>query len=119
MSFCYHLCAQDFRETTLYPLNNLKKVYPDLYEREKTKFIGRESVLDFVVPGLEVVWADTVNLSALDPRLLFIERLKLGVSFSSLLQRRLVCIPIERISNFKAVNYLGTTHWINDSPGVD
>ena len=119
MSFCYHLCAQDFRGTTLYPLNSLRKVYPDLYEREKTKFIGRESVLDFVVPGLGVVWADTVNLSALDPRLLVLERLKLGVSISSLLQRQLVCIPIERISNLQAVNYLGTTHWINDSPGVD
>ncbi len=119
MPFCYHLCSQDFRGTTLYPLNDLQKVYPDLYEREKAKFVGRQAVLDFIVPGLGVVWADTVNLSALDPRLLVAERKELGVSLSNLLQRRLVCIPIERFSNLRAVNYVSTTHWINSSPGVE
>jgi hypothetical protein len=119
MSYLYHLCVQDFRGSTLYPLNALSKIYPDLYEREKAKFTGRESVLEYIVPFLEVAWADTVNLSALDPRLLVAERRRLGVPFSHLLQRRLVCIPIERIEGLPAVNYRSETHWINSSPGEE
>jgi hypothetical protein len=119
MPYLYHLCAQDFRGTTLYPLNGLRKIFPDVYERERLKFVGRESVLEFIVPGLGVAWADTVNLSALDPRLLITERRKLGVPFSRLLERRLVCIPLERVRTLPAVNFFGTTHWINSSPGED
>jgi hypothetical protein len=117
MPYVYHLCARDFRETILFPLNGLRKVYPDLYERERVKFAGRESILEYVVPGLGVTWADTVNLSALDPRLLIAERRKLGVPFSRLLERRLVCIPVERIASLPTVNYVSATHWINSSPG--
>ena len=34
VSFVYHLCAADFRGTTLYPLKNLQHEMPDVYERE-------------------------------------------------------------------------------------
>ena len=117
MADLFHLCAPDFRGTILYPLNGLRNAYSDLYERERAKYVGRESVLDYVVPKLEVVWGDTVNLSALDPRLLLAERRRLGIPFSRLLQRRLVCIPVERVSAARAVRYDGTTHWRNSAPG--
>jgi len=117
MANVYHMCAPDFRGTTLYPLNDLKKVFPDLYEHERLKFAGREAVLEYVIPGLGVAWADTVNLSALDPRLLVAERRRLGVPFSRLLERKLLCIPVERIANLPAVNYVSRSHWINSSPG--
>jgi len=117
MTYLYHLCAHDFQETTLYPLNDLRNRFPDVYEREKKKYLGRESVLEYVVPRLGVVWADTVNLSALDPRLLVAERRKLGVPFSRLLERRLVRIPVERVATLPAVNYVSASHWINSSPG--
>jgi len=117
MTYLYHLCAQDFQGTTLYPLNGLRDRFPDLYEREKKKYAGRESVLEYVVPGLDMAWADTVNLSALNPRLLVGERQKLGIPFSHLLQRRLVCIPIERVTSLPAVNYDSASHWVNSSPG--
>ena len=117
MTYLYHLCASDFQGTTLYPLNGLRSQLPDVYDREQKKYVGRESVLEYVVPGLGVVWADTVNLSALDPRLLVAERRKLGVPFSRLLERRLVCIPVERIATLPAVNYVSASHWLNSSPG--
>ncbi|SRR5258706_4244057 len=117
MTCVYHLCARDFRGTTLYPLNGLRDRFPDLYQREKEKFIGRESLLDYVVPGLGVPWADTVNLSALDPRRLLEERRALGVPFSRLLERRLLAIPVARVAALPAVNYLSQTHWINSKPG--
>ncbi len=101
----------------MYPLNGLHKVNPDLYERERAKFAGREPVLDYVIPGLGAAWADTVNLPALDPRLLIAERCKLGVPVSRLLERSLLCIPMERLERLTAVNYVSASHWINSSPG--
>jgi hypothetical protein len=107
------------RGTTLYPLNGLRDRFPDLYARERKKFDGRESVLDYVVPGLGVRWADTVNLSALDPRHLVNARRRLGVPFSRLLERRVARIPVERLAGMPAVVYNSATHWINSSPGED
>jgi len=117
MRYVYHLCAPDFRGDILYPLDTLRPVYPDLYERERVKYEGRDSVLRFVVPHLGVTWGATVNLSALDPACLVAERRKLGVPFSNLLQRRVLRIPIERLAGLPAVRYNSATHWINSSPG--
>jgi hypothetical protein len=119
VAFVYHLCSRDMRGTTLYPLNGLKDRFPDVYARERKKYEGRESVLDWVVPGLGVPWADTVNLSALDPRLLVAARVELGVPFSRLLERPLARIPLERLTALPAVVYNSATHWINSSPGED
>jgi hypothetical protein len=119
VAFVYHLCARDMRGTTLYPLNGLRDRFPDLYARERMKYEGRESVLDYMVPGLGAAWADTVNLSALDPTLLVDARRRMGVPFSRLLQRRLARIPVERLAGMRAVVYNSATHWINSSPGED
>ena len=101
----------------LYPLDGLRDAYPDIYERERIKYDGRESVLSFVIPGLGVTWGGTVNLSALDPSHLVAARRKLGVPFSNLLTRRVLRIPVERIAALPAVRYHSSTHWINSSPG--
>jgi len=112
----YHMCAPDFRGEVLYPLSGLRSVYPDLYERERVKYEGREGVLRYIVPRLGVTWTETVNLSALHPRHLVTERRRLGVPFSNLLTRRVLEIPIERLSGHKAVAYASSAHWINSSP---
>jgi len=117
MAYLYHLCAPDFRGNILYPLNGLWNHFPDLYEREKEKYVGRESVLEYRIPILDAVWGDTVNLSTLDPRLLVMARRQLGIPFSQLLMRRLVCIPVERIATLPAVRYDSASHWRNSSPG--
>ena len=117
--FLYHLCAPDMRGTVLYPLNELHRRFPDVYDREREKWAGRESVLEFVVPSLGVPWADTVNLSTLDPRLLVAARQRLGIPISRLLSRRLARIPVERITGIAAVRYGSASHWINSSPGED
>jgi hypothetical protein len=107
------------RGSVLYPLNALRDRHPDIYERERAKFAGREGVLTYRVPHLGVAWGDTVNLSTLDPRLLVAERRRLGVPFSRLLERRLVRIPTDRLAKFPAVRYESTAHWINSRPGGD
>ncbi len=80
------------------------------------KYEGREGVLRFVVPGLGVTWTETVNLSTLHPKHLVAERRRLGVAFSNLLTRRVLEIPIERLTGHKAVAYASSAHWINSSP---
>jgi hypothetical protein len=119
VSYVYHLCSPDMRGTTLYPLNGLRRRFPDLYARERPKYDGRASVLGFTVPHLGVPWAETVNLSALDPALLVAARRRLGVPFSRLLERRVARIPIERLADLPAAVYDSATHWINSSPGED
>jgi hypothetical protein len=44
------------------------------------------------------------------------ERRRLGVPFSNLLTRRVLEIPVERLSRHKAVAYASSAHWINSSP---
>jgi len=117
MAFVYHLCAPDFRGEVLYPLDSLRSAYPDIYLRERVKYEGRESVLEYKVPFLDVTWGATVNLSALDPCLLVKARRRLGVPFSNLLLRRVLRIPVQRIAHLRAVRYDSATHWINSSPG--
>ena len=97
--FVYHLCADDFRGTSLFPLNALRVAHPDVYDRECTKWAGRESVLQWQVPHLGVAWGDTVNLAALDPVHLIQARKRLGVPYSRLLERRVVRIPVQRIAH--------------------
>jgi len=114
--YLYHLCAPDFRGETLYSLASLGAVYPDLYQRERAKYVGREAVLRFVVPGINVTWGETVNLSALDPALLLAERRRLGVPFSNLLTRRILRIPLERVAGHPCIAYTATVHWANSAP---
>jgi len=114
----YHLCADDFRGDELLPLNLLATRFPDIHDREMRKWAGRESVIRFAVPHLGVAWGDTVNLAALDPALLVEARRRLGVPFSSLLQRSVLRIPVERIAGQAAVVYDSRSHWRNSRPDV-
>jgi hypothetical protein len=115
--FVYHQLVPDFRGTVLYPLNDLATIYPDIYAREAPKYTGRERVMSYRVPHLDAPWADTVNLSTLDPRLLIAARQRLGIASSQLLLRRLLAIPIEHLARHRLVRYSGITRWINSSPG--
>jgi len=119
VAFIYHLCAEDFRGTQLLPLNALRVSYPALYQRERPKWNGRESVLDWQVPHLGAPWGNTVNFAALDPAHLVEARRRLGVPFSRLLERRVVRIPTERIAGLPAVVYDSHSHWLNSRPGQD
>jgi hypothetical protein len=117
--FVYHLGAEDFRGDELLPLKMLATRYPAVYDREIGKWAGRESVLDYVVPHIGVSWGETVNLAALDPVLLVQARLRLGLAFSRLLERKVLRIPVERLAGLPAVVYDSRTHWRNSRPGQD
>jgi hypothetical protein len=120
MQYVYHLCADDFRGEELLPLNLLATRFPDVHDREISKWTGRESVISFVVPHLGgVAWGDTVNLAALDPALLVAARSRLGLPVSNLLQRRVVRVPVDRIAGKPAVVYDSSSHWRNSRPDMN
>lgn len=118
MPYLYHMCADDFRGDELLPLSLLAARFPDIHEREARKWDGRESVTRFVVPHLGVTWGDTVNLAALDPTRLVEARRRLGMPVSSLLQRSVLRIPLERIAGQAAVVYDSSSHWRNSRPDL-
>ena len=63
----YHRKSPDFRGSVLYPLNALREVAVDLYERQRTKYAGREEILRQRVPLLNCLWNDVLHFSPVHP----------------------------------------------------
>ena len=63
----YHRRPPDLRGSVLYPLNELRSVAPDLYERQRAKYSGREELLRQRVPRLDCLWNDVLHFSPVHP----------------------------------------------------
>jgi hypothetical protein len=66
-SYLYHIAPKDFKGTTLYPLNVLKDVHPDLYAAQNQKYDNREHVKKLFIPQLNCYWGDVLHFSAVPP----------------------------------------------------
>lgn len=55
----------------LYPLNSLKNILPEIYQKEVRKYTGREWLLDVAIPGLNALWNDVVHFSLMHPSLIY------------------------------------------------
>lgn len=51
----------------LYPLNVLKKSYPEIYDQHVKKYEGREKLLTTEVPPLHCLWNDVLHFTAVAP----------------------------------------------------
>ena len=51
----------------LYPLNELKDIYPELYRENVGRYVGREEVMEQRIPPLNCMWNDVLHLSAVHP----------------------------------------------------
>jgi len=51
----------------LYPLNEIKDKYPEIYEQQLLKYVGREKLLKHKIPILDCLWNDVLHLSAVHP----------------------------------------------------
>jgi len=110
--------------SVLYPLNQLQSVAPEQYTFQRAKYAGREAVLDYRIPGLGLLFNDTVHCSALHPYYLFHVRRELGLDppvrpTSGWLTGMVYAIPLERILIHPVVWYSWKTLWINGSPDDD
>ncbi|MBK6505924.1 MAG: hypothetical protein IPG02_09690 [Ignavibacteria bacterium] len=67
MIFLYHRAPINLRGNILYPLNELKDIYSDIYEHHLIKYVGREQLLKHQIPILGCLWNDVLHFSAVHP----------------------------------------------------
>lgn len=53
----------------LHPLNILKEKYPEIYEEHKSKYKGREKIMELIIPRINCLWNDALHLSAIHPKM--------------------------------------------------
>ena len=62
-SAIYHLVPRELRGTLLYPLNQLKSVFPDLAAQHFTKYYDRADLPSTPIPPLQCLWNDVLMFS--------------------------------------------------------
>ena len=67
-STVYHLVPRELRGSVLYPLNQLKSVFPDLAAQQFTKYHDRAHVPSTPIPPLQCLWNDVLMFSPVHPR---------------------------------------------------
>jgi hypothetical protein len=63
----YHKVPGEMLGSVLYPLNLLKNIFPNVYEKQVCKYQGRAELLRRVVPYLDCLWNDVVHLCPVHP----------------------------------------------------
>lgn len=68
MTFVYHLMPKQLEGNVLYPLNQLKTLYPSLYEQQRQKYLGREEMMERKIPLLQnCFWNDVLFFTSVHP----------------------------------------------------
>jgi hypothetical protein len=116
--FLYHARPPDLRGETLYPLNQLESLDPALYERERGKYKGREAVLEFRIPAIDLLWNDTLHLSIIHPYHLAAAWREVGL-WTPIWERPFFQIPLERVAGYQCIWFASESFWVNNSPDED
>ena len=125
MAFVYHGVPSEMVGEMLYPLNQLAKISPDAYRLQKSKYLGREAVLDARISTTGLLFNDTIHCAPLHPNLLFAARASLGFDPPRVSPQRAYGdgrffeIPVERIIVHPVLWYRWEMLWINGAPGED
>jgi hypothetical protein len=112
-NFLYHARPANMLGETLYPLNVLKAIDLELYERERGKYIGREVLLELHIPVIDVLWNDALHLSPIHPYHLAEAWRAVGLS-SDTWEREFFAIPVERIDAGRSVWFASGVLSVND-----
>jgi len=67
----YRAAIKDLRGDAILPLNDLRELYPDLYEAGVAKYAHRPQTMDITVHPLGCRWTDVVFLSPVHPAPIF------------------------------------------------
>ncbi len=65
--YVYHRKPPNFQGNVLYPLNQLKDIFPVLYEKAASKYKGREMIMQQQIPRLNCLWNDVLHFSPVHP----------------------------------------------------
>lgn len=68
MKCLYHFVPENMKGETLFPLNQLKGEFPEIYAKEAQKYVGREIVMQKSIPFLDCLWNDVLHLTAVPPK---------------------------------------------------
>lgn len=104
MAFIYHMVPKNMDGTTLYPLSELKKLYPAIYEKEIKKYDDhpkRKELPQRILKKINCPQAEVLHFSPIHPSLMFVGLKSIfpDWNYSSLFYE----IPIERIEGMPAV----------------
>ncbi len=80
--FLYHKVPKNMQGTTLYPLNELKKQHPDVYNEQVKKYEGREALLESKIPTLSCLWNDVLHFTAVHPKIVKDAMSQLGQKYT-------------------------------------
>ena len=75
----YHGAPDPMMGSELMPLNDMIDIYPDLYMLHRSKYEGREEILDRKIPLLNCVWNDVVQFLPLHPKKVFELQVEMGL----------------------------------------
>jgi len=65
--YVYHRVPAHLKGDILYPLNQLKSIYPSLYVTQAANYRGREAVMQARLPILDCLWNDVLHFSPVHP----------------------------------------------------
>jgi hypothetical protein len=122
MTFVYHGVPSEMVGSVLYPLNQLAAIAPEAYELQRTKYFGREAVLDARISADGLRFNDTVHCAPLHPYHLFAAREAIGFEpprSRTYFSGTFFEIPLERIAIHPVFWYRWETLWLNGAPGED
>lgn len=70
----YHMKPFDMRGDVLYPLNAMKDIYPDIYEKQIAKYDDHPSRKKLPlrrIPKLDCLWNDVIQCAPVHPHLIY------------------------------------------------
>lgn len=130
--FVYHRVPQQMEGITLYPLNQLKDMFPEAWEAGMKKYrdsrlaphgkTDRLYLLERKVPLLDCLWNDVLHCLPIDPRLVYPVIRECGAddSYKGL---KFYKIPVEKLggSVYYKFNHRQATHeqMIQDTESLD
>lgn len=103
MAFIYHIVPKKLSGTRLIPLNEMKKLLPEVFVSEAKKYMGREKILERSIPKINCLWNDVLHFSPVSPEIIYSRLEELG--FGKYPELKWFKIPIQKISNSPAVIY--------------
>ena len=79
MNYIYHRVPNNLIGNTLYPLNTIKNINPEIYATEVSKYDGREHVKEQRIPLFDnALWNDVLFFVAVEPNKIYKARREAG-----------------------------------------
>ncbi len=116
--FVYHGAPVNLVGDRLVSLFDLEAIDPTAFRKEISKYAGRESAPEFVIPRLGRRFNDTIHCAPIHPWYIFQARIAEGlVPTGPMAERIYYRIPVSSLSGSRVVWYRARTIWLNAAPG--